>query len=118
VHVIVDSAAAVVGESKLSNGVQHNGNYKPIGRGNDASKTGSQLFVLSVASQKACQNIATAVPDYVSKQSSTVEAGILFTRLACTLQSRSVLAYRTGIVASEVDDLVAQLSKLSAQTIS
>jgi acyl transferase domain-containing protein len=116
-HVIVDSAAAVVGDSKLSNGVQPDGNYKPIGRGNDASKTESQLFVLSAASQKSCQNMATAVADYVSNQSSTVEAGILLTRLAYTLQSRSVLAYRTGIVASGVDDLVAQLSKLSAQTI-
>jgi acyl transferase domain-containing protein len=117
-HVTMDSAAAVVGESKLSNGVQPNGNCKPIGRGNDASKTESQLFVLSAASQTSCQNMATAVSDYMSKQSSRVEAGILLTRLAYTLQSRFVLAYRTGIVASGVDDLVAQLSKLSAQTIS
>lgn len=103
-HVVVDSAAATLGESSLRNGVHPNGQHKLNGSDD--------------ASEKSCQNMAAAVADYVSNQSRTVEAGFLLTRLAYTLHHRSLLAYRAGIIASGVDDLVAQLSKLSTQTIS
>ena len=117
-HVVVDSAAATLGESSLRNGVHPNGQHKLNGSDDDVPKVKSQLFVLSAASKKSCQNMAAAVADYVSNQSRTVEAGFLLTRLAYTLHHRSLLAYRAGIIASGVDDLVAQLSKLSTQTIS
>lgn len=141
-HVVVD-AAATAEDLNLSNGAQPNGHSNGHSNGHQASdghsnghsngnghvngngylngsgapKTKGQLFVLSAASEKSCQNMATAVSEYLSSKSNTAESSVLLTRLAHTLHHRSVLDTRVGIIASGLDDLVSQLSDLAAQPI-
>ncbi|CAJ2512279.1 Uu.00g052940.m01.CDS01 [Anthostomella pinea] len=144
-HVILDSAASVKDEPSLSNGVHTNGNglhtngnglhtngngthtngnglhtngwHMPNGSDADEPKSKHQLFVLSAASERSCQSMAVGVAEYLKSQSDTVDTDMLLTRLAHTLQQRSVLENRVGIIASGLDDLVGQLSELSAQPI-
>ena len=118
VHLIVDSATAgVEGDPKSTNGVESNGDHAPNGSINGTPKSKNQLFVLSAASEKSCQNMAASLSEYLSNHSDTAEAGKLLDRLAYTLSQRSVLENRAGVIASGIEDLLAQLSKLSTQPI-
>lgn len=118
-HVILESAvtAAVAEESKQRNGVHTNGRVIPNGIGNGALEAKGQLFVLSAASEKSCQDMAASLAEYLSNRSETAEADVLLTRLAYTLHRKSVLENRVGVIASGLNDLIAQLSQLSTQSI-
>ena len=117
-HVVVDSAAYALAESQSpSNRLQSNGHPTSDGSGENASKSKGQLFVLSAANEKSCQSMAATVADYLTSQSGKLDEDELLTRLAHTLHHRSVMDTRTGVIASGLEDLVEQLTKLSSQPI-
>ncbi|KAI9162667.1 BcPKS11, polyketide synthase [Paramyrothecium foliicola] len=106
-HVVVD--AADVAPVKLTS----TDSRVPEG----APRAKERLFVLSAASEKSCQDMASKVAQYLESQADAADADTLLSRLAYTLSRRSVMENRVGVIASELNDLVAQLTKLSNEAI-
>lgn len=123
-HVVLESATAA---ENLTNGALTNGHHVPNGSvngvngvngtANGESKAEGQLFVLSAASERSCQDMAADLAEHLSSRPDKNDETLLLNRLANTLHRRSVLENRVGVVASGVDDLIAQLSKLSTQPV-
>ncbi|PNP48840.1 hypothetical protein THARTR1_10285 [Trichoderma harzianum] len=80
--------------------------------------TKSRIFLLSANSEKSCQDGARNLGDYITEKSKFVDADTLMNGIAYTLSRRSNFSHRAAIVASEVDDLVAQLQELGNEPIS
>lgn len=119
-HVVVDAAdVAPVNPTSQINGSQINGtptnhdHHVPEG----APRAKERLFVLSAANEKSCQDMASKVAKYLESQADSADADALLCRLAYTLSRRSTMANRVGVVASDLNNLVAQLTRLSTEAI-
>lgn len=114
-HVVVDAADAAPAEptSQINGNSTTHDHHVPKG----ALRAKERLFVLSAASEKSCQDMASKVAKYLESQADSADADALLSRLAYTLSRRSVMENRVGVVASDLDDLVAQLTKLSTEAI-
>ncbi|KAF5676898.1 polyketide synthase [Fusarium heterosporum] len=114
-HVVVDAA-------------DHD-QEKPVSQGNgiltandqtvheDALRAKERLFVLSAASEKSCQDLASNVAKYLESKANSADADALLNRLAYTLSRRTVMENRVGVVAPDLNDLLDQLTKLSNEPI-
>ena len=114
-HVVVDSAdaAPVKPTSQIEEISTTHDHHVPEGE----PRAKERLFVLSAASEKSCQDMASRVASYLESQAESADAEALLSRLAYTLSRRSVMENRVGVVASDLNDLVAQLTKLSNEAI-
>jgi emericellamide synthase (highly reducing iterative type I polyketide synthase) len=113
-HVVVD--AAPVKPTGQNDGVQTTHNHL-VPEGVPRAK--ERLFVLSAASEKSCQDLASNVAKYLKSKADLAEADAdaLLSRLAYTLSRRTVMENRVGVVASDLNDLLEQLTKLSSEGI-
>ncbi|KAH7256087.1 BcPKS11, polyketide synthase [Fusarium tricinctum] len=78
-----------------------------------------RLFVLSAASEKSCQDLASNIAKYLESKADLAEADAdtLLSRLAYTLSRRGVMENRVGLIASDLNDLLEQVTKLSGEPI-
>ncbi|TGO47720.1 hypothetical protein BOTNAR_0510g00040 [Botryotinia narcissicola] len=115
-HVVVDAAGevATVKPTSQSNGISTTHDHHVP---EDVSRAKERLFVLSAASEKSCQDMLSKVAKYLESKADSPDADTLLSRLAYTLSRRSVMANRVGVVASDLNDLVAQLTNLSTEAI-
>ncbi|KAF7915375.1 uncharacterized protein EAE97_012202 [Botrytis byssoidea] len=115
-HVVVDAAGdvATVKPTSQSNGISTTHDHHVP---EDVSRAKERLFVLSAASEKSCQDMLSKVAKYLESKADSSDADTLLSRLAYTLSRRSVMANRVGVVASDLNDLVAQLTNLSTEAI-
>ncbi|KAM0233339.1 hypothetical protein ACHAP5_010426 [Fusarium lateritium] len=114
-HVVVDAAVPMKPTSQ-NGGSSTTHNYLvpgPIPRAKE------RLFVLSAASEKSGQDLASNVAKYLESKAdlAEAEADALLSRLAYTLSRRTVMENRVGVVASDLDDLLEQVTKLSTEAI-
>ncbi|KAM0430349.1 hypothetical protein ACHAQK_010680 [Fusarium lateritium] len=114
-HVVVDAAAPVKPPSQ-NDGSSTTHNYlvpEAIPRAKE------RLFVLSAASEKSGQDLASNVAKYLESKADLAEADAdaLLSRLAYTLSRRTVMENRVGVVASDLNDLLEQVTKLSTEAI-
>ena len=120
-HVVVDAAEdvapPVVPISQIDGvpATTYNNDQDRVPQG--APRAKERLFVLSAANEKSCQDMASGVAKYLENQAESTDADALLSRLAYTLSRRSVMANRVGVVASDLGDLVAQLTKLSGEAV-
>ncbi|KAF4994613.1 hypothetical protein FDECE_13060, partial [Fusarium decemcellulare] len=114
-HVVVDAADAtpVKPTSQIEGIPTTNDHQVPKG----ASRAKERLFVLSAASEKSCQQMASNVAKYLESHADSPDADALLGRLAYTLSRRSVMENRVGVIASDLNDLAEQLTKLSNEAI-
>ncbi|KAI6778618.1 Lovastatin nonaketide synthase-like protein [Emericellopsis cladophorae] len=114
-HVVIDAAdaAPVKTMSQIEGIPATNGHGVPGG----VPRVKERLFVLSAASEKSCQQMASNLAKYLEDRADSADADTLLGRLAYTLSRRSVMENRVGIVASDLGDLTAQLTKLSTESI-
>ena len=69
-----------------------------------------RLFILSAASQKACQRMCTRMAQYlITQHMESPCPELLLSQLSFTLSKRTRLSHAVALVARTVDDLVAQL---------
>ncbi|KAL4962931.1 type I polyketide synthase [Aspergillus stella-maris] len=105
-HVIIDAAHDVIsnfGRPSLRNSLQ---------LAYHAEKP--RVFMVSGASEKACQRICAGLAKYlIQKHSNSINPDALLARLAHTLSKQSVHAFRVGFVTSNLDDLISQLNAAS-----
>ena len=115
-HVVIDAADAARLEKTTGQieGLPATNDDKMLG---GAPRAKERLFVLSAASEKSCQQMSSNVAKYLESQADSADADVLLGRLAYTLSRRSTMENRVGLVASDLDDLVAQLTKLSSEAI-
>ncbi|KAK6598020.1 polyketide synthase [Botrytis cinerea] len=115
-HVVVDAAReiATVKPTSQNNGISTTYDHHVP---EDASRAKERLFVLSAASEKSCQDMSSKVAKYLESKADSPDADTLLSRLAYTLSRRSVMANRVGVIASDLNDLVAQLTSLSTEAI-
>lgn len=83
----------------------------------ETKHTKSRIFLLSANSEQSCQDGARKLGVYITEKSKFVDADTLMNGIAYTLSRRSNFSHRAAIVASEVDDLVAQLQELCKEPI-
>jgi emericellamide synthase (highly reducing iterative type I polyketide synthase) len=83
----------------------------------EVKQTRSRVFLLSANSEQSCQDSARELGDYATEKSKSIDADTLMNGIAYTLSRRSNFEHRAAIVASGVDDLIAQLQELSKEPI-
>ena len=76
-----------------------------------------RAFVISAASGKACQRACIRLAKYLVHKQRTSAHPDLLSQLAYTLSKRSVHSHRVGLIASTVDELVAQLITTAENSI-
>lgn len=115
-HVVIDAADVI--PTKTTSQTEGtpattNGHDVP----GKAPRAKEQLFVLSAASEKSGQQMASNLANYLESQADSADADVLLGRLAYTLSKRSVMEHRVGVIASDLNDLAEQLTKLSTEPI-
>ena len=116
-HVVIDAADVALVKTtggQIEGIPATNGDHNVLG---GAPRAKERLFVLSAASEKSCQQMSSNVAKYLESQADSADADALLGRLAYTLSRRSIMEHRVGLVASDRNDLVAQLTKLSNEAI-
>ncbi|CAG2015657.1 unnamed protein product [Fusarium graminearum] len=106
-HVVVDAADAIPIKPTNTDSQETK----------DTLRVREQLFVLSAASEKSSQDLVLNVAKYLESKADAADTDALLSRLAYTLSRRTVMENRIGVVASDLADLVEQLTKLSSEGI-
>ncbi|KAH8177899.1 KR domain-containing protein [Sarocladium implicatum] len=127
VHLILDKAAPIEGSNSPSKSIlalsdrgKTSCYLKSEGFAHEDTDISpkARLFVLSAASERSCQQIATGLVQYLSKRKGTAEENTqLLDHLEYTLQHRSLMDHRAGVLAADLETLTTELSKVAEQTI-
>lgn len=80
-------------------------------------ETRDQLFVLSGASEKSCEQVALILTQYIVERPESCESDEDMGSLARTLAQRSALRYRLAFIASNIDDLFRKLEAIQERSI-